>query len=114
MALHHAKPGEIVDLRPAGEDPKDAHTAAIVKAGQFEAIRLVIPAGSEIPAHRVSGSLTLQCLEGRVELGLKPSPVTLKANDWVYLDGDAAHSLKAIEDSSLLLPIFLVPKGNAP
>ncbi len=113
MALHHAKPGEIVDLRPAGESLKDGRTAAIVKTEQFEAIRLVIPAGTEIPAHKVSGNLTLQCLEGLVELGLATSPVILKAHDWIYLDGDAAHSLRAIEDSSLLLTIFLIPKEDA-
>jgi quercetin dioxygenase-like cupin family protein len=55
----------------------------------------------------------LQCLEGLVELGLATSPVILKAHDWIYLDGDAAHSLRAIEDSSLLLTIFLIPKEDA-
>jgi quercetin dioxygenase-like cupin family protein len=113
MALHHARPGEVVDLRPAAENPQAAHTVAIVKTEDFEAIRLVVPAGAEIPSHRVSGSLTLQCLEGRVELGLATAPVVLKAHDWVYLDGDAVHAVRAIEDSALLLTIFLTRKGGA-
>lgn len=110
MALYHAKPGEIVDLRPANENLQGTRTAAIVKTRQFEAIRLIVPAGTEIPSHKVSGNLTLQCLEGCIELGLATSPVILKAHDWVYLDGNEAHSIKAIEDSSMLLTIILTPK----
>lgn len=107
MALHHAKSGEIVNLGPIGPGLGDARTAAIIKADHFEAIRLIIPAGAEIPQHKVSGEITLHCLEGHVELGVDPTPVDLKANEWVYLEGGAPHSVKAIENSSLLLTIFL-------
>lgn len=111
MALHHAKPGEIVDLAPLGSRLKEARTAAVIKADHFEAIRLIVHAGMEIPQHKVSGEITLHCLEGHVELGVDPAPITLKANEWVYLEGGAPHSVKAIQDSSLLLTIFL---GHAP
>ena len=113
MALHHAKPGEIVDLRPIGPGLRDARTAAIIKGDNFETIRLIVHAGGEIAQHKVSGEITLHCLEGHVELGSDPAPVALKANQWVYLEGGAPHSVKAIEDSSLLLTIFLnhVPAG---
>jgi len=107
MALHHAKPGEIVDLGPIGPGLREARTAAITKADHFEAIRLIVPAGAEIPQHKVSGEITLHCLEGHVELGVHPTPIALKANEWVYLEAGAPHSVKAIEDSSLLLTIFL-------
>jgi quercetin dioxygenase-like cupin family protein len=109
MALHHAKAGEIVDLKPIGPGLKGATTAAIVKTEHFEAIRLIVHAGDEIRQHKVSGEITLHCLEGHVELGLDPTPIALKANEWVYLEGGAPHSVKAIEDSSLLLTIFLAP-----
>ncbi|HEY8127538.1 MAG TPA: cupin domain-containing protein [Hyphomicrobium sp.] len=49
----------------------------------------------------------MQCLEGRVELGTDSNPIVLKAQDWVYLEGGAPHSVRATEDSSLLLTIFL-------
>lgn len=106
MALHHAKPGETVDLRPLGRALKDAKTAAIIKADSFEAIRLVVLAGAEIPSHDVAGNITLHCLEGRVALGLDGASVELGAGDWIYLDGGAPHSVKGIEDSSLLLTIL--------
>lgn len=107
MALNHAKPGEIVDLKPIGPGLGEVRTAAIIKADHFEAIRLIVHAGDEIPQHKVSGEITLHCLEGHVELGLDPKPIALRANEWVYLEGGAPHSVKAIEDSSLLLTIFL-------
>lgn len=107
MALHHAKPGEIVNLRPIGPDFGRAKTAAIIKTDHFETIRLIVRAGCEIPKHKVAGEITLHCLEGHIELGLDPSPITLTANEWIYLEGDAPHSIEAIEDSSLLLTIFL-------
>ena len=107
MALHHAMPGEIVDLRPIGRGLKDAKSTAIIKTEHFEAIRLIVLAGIAIPQHKVSGSLTLHCLEGHIELGVEPLPIILKANDWIYLNGGEPHSIKAIEDSSLLLMILL-------
>lgn len=107
MALHHAKPAEIVDLRPIGPSFRNAKTAAIIKTDHFEAIRLIVRAGAEIPQHKVSGEITLHCLEGHIELGLEPTPITLTANEWIYLEGGVPHSIEAIEDSSLLLTIFL-------
>jgi quercetin dioxygenase-like cupin family protein len=107
MALHHARSGEIVDLGPLGSRLRDARTAAIAKTDHFETIRLIVHAGTEIPQHKVSGPITLQCLEGRVELGTDSNPIVLKAQDWVYLEGGAPHSVRATEDSSLLLTIFL-------
>lgn len=107
MALHHVQPGEVVDLTLTSGALREARTAALTKARHFEAVRLIVPAGTEIPPHKVPGEITLHCLEGHVELGIDPTPVSLKANNWVYLEGGALHSLKAIEDSSVLLTIFL-------
>lgn len=114
MALHHAKAGEIVDLQPMGPKLKHERTTAIVKTKQFEAIRLVVLAGVEIPSHKVAGSRTLHCLEGAVELGLETESVVLNANAWMFLDAGAPHSIKAITDASLLLTIFLEPPAVLP
>ena len=104
MALHHAKPDEVVDLRPLGGELASAKTSALVKLDRFEAMRLIVRAGTTIPSHEVPGYITLHCLEGRVVLD--PSAVELCAGDWVFLDRGAPHSIHGIEDSSLLLTIF--------
>lgn len=114
MALKHAAPGEVVDLRPLGPRVSAARTHAIVRTSSFEAVRLVVPAGVEIPSHRVPGRITLQCIEGYAQLGLSDETIDLRAGDWVYLDGNELHSVKGIEDASLLLTILFVPDGRTP
>jgi len=106
MPIQRATSGQIVDLRPFGRRVKEAKSTALVKTARFEAIRLVVLAGTEIPSHRVGGSIALHCLEGRVALGLPRSTLELAAGDWVYLDDGQAHSLAGLEDASLLLTIF--------
>lgn len=106
MALPHAKPGEVIDLSPLCEELSTSRTAAIVKANRFEAIRLIVRAGVEIPPHRVPGDITLHCLEGHVSLGLADSAIDLSSGEWVYLEGGELHSVKGIENSSLLLTIL--------
>lgn len=105
MALHHAEPGEVVDLRPLGDALTTARTAALVKTDRFEAARLVIPAGTDIPRHAVAGYTILHCLEGRVALQAR-SDIELGAGDWVHLDRGEPHALRGIEDASLLLTIL--------
>jgi quercetin dioxygenase-like cupin family protein len=106
MALKHAEPGEVVDLRPLGESLGDAKTRAIVRTGSLEAVRLVVPAGTEIPSHRVDGEITLHCIEGHAQLDLAGGAVDLRMGDWVYLAGGTPHSVRGIEDASLLLTIL--------
>lgn len=109
MALKHAAPGEVVDLRPLGPRLSAARTHAIVRTSSFEAVRLVVSAGVEIPTHQVPGRITLQCIEGHAQLGLSDETIDLRAGDWIHLDGDEPHSVKGIEDASLLLTILFAP-----
>jgi len=104
MALTHAQPLEVIDLRPLGPALVNSKTTALVKAKQFEAVRLVLPAGKGIAAHSLNGEVTLLCLEGRVTLNAGKD-IILKTGDWVYLDRGATHSLSAELDSSLLMTI---------
>jgi quercetin dioxygenase-like cupin family protein len=106
MAIHHAKSGEVVDLRPLGGGLKDATTKALVKSKTFEAVRLIVRAGKKIAEHKVSGPITLHCLEGQVHVGLIGSTLHLSAGEWIYLDGNTTHSVTAVKDSSLLLTIL--------
>ena len=55
MAVHHARPGEVVDLNPLGEGLRNARTTAIVKSDAFEAVRLVVPAAERSPRTKYLG-----------------------------------------------------------
>ncbi len=111
MALHHASSGEAINLRPLGSDLQSAPTKALVKTDSFEAIRLVLKAGEVLPAHKVSGRFTLQCIEGRVRIDLANKSVELSSHQWIYFDIGAEHGLRALEDSSLLLTIPFPANG---
>jgi hypothetical protein len=60
MAIPHAHSGEVVDVCPLGPALANARTSTLVKSKTLEIIRLVVPAGKEIPAHAVSGEVVLQ------------------------------------------------------
>ena len=49
----------------------------------------------------------LHCLEGRIVLGLIDTVLEMSAGRWVYLNGGVRHSVKGVEESSLLLTILL-------
>jgi quercetin dioxygenase-like cupin family protein len=113
MAMHHANPAEIFDLAPLGTSLKAARTTAIVKSEMFEAVRLVVQAGVDIKPHKVDGPITVHCLEGRAMLGLPDQTLELSTGQWVYLEGGIWHSIKGIENTSLLLTIIFPPRVYA-
>lgn len=104
MALPHVEPGEVIHLPSLALERGTTGTVALVKSDRFEAIHLIIPAGTTMPSHHVSGYVMLHCLKGRVVLG--PSGIELSGGDWIYLERGEQHSLRGIEDARLLLTIL--------
>lgn len=109
MALHHLEPGETT--RIAAIDDPTVKTIALAKTPAFEAIHLVVRAGTALPRHQVAGSMTLHCIEGHIRFA-GGTPPELRGGDWVYLDPGTPHEVQAVTDSSLLLTIlFDGPSG---
>jgi quercetin dioxygenase-like cupin family protein len=106
MALQHAQSGVAVDLGTQDRQGGPLQTRALVKSESFEAIQLQLAAGKEIAAHEVAGKFTLLCLGGHVAIGLGDGDTQLASGHWIYFDGGVRHSVRAIEDSSLLLTII--------
>lgn len=107
MAIHHAAPAEVFDVRPLGKILKELKTAALVKTDTLEVIRIVLPAGKQLPPHRVEGEITVQCLEGRLIFDVDGTEHELAQGQMLYLAGGATHALRGIEDSSVLVTILL-------
>jgi len=103
----HAQPGEVMNVRPLGANLSTTKTRALVKARDVEVIRMVVFAGKEIPTHQAKGEMIVQCLEGRIEFTSLGKSQTLEAGHMLYLPSKEPHSLKGIEDGSLLLTILL-------
>lgn len=107
MAIPHAQPGDVIDVRPLGAAMPGARSHALFKSADLEVIRLVLRAGEGMPPHAVAGEITLQCIEGRIAFKFDAGQIELAAGQLVHVTGDDIHSLRAIEDASLLLTIAL-------
>lgn len=107
MAILHATPGEVVDVRPLGSALASAQTKTLLRAEQVEVIRLIVPAGKEIEEHKAKGEIVVQCLEGRVAFTAFGKTQNLEAGKLLYLPTGAPHTVKGIENASLLLAILL-------
>ena len=107
MAIAHAVSGDVVDLRAPALPGSADKTTAIFKASDLEVMRLVMPAGKRMPDHDVPGSITLQCLRGKVDLLLPDRTSTLAAGEFAYVAGGVAHGLYAQQDCELLLTIAI-------
>jgi quercetin dioxygenase-like cupin family protein len=107
MALPHAQPLDVIDVRPLGSALHDAVTTSLLKTQALQLMRLVLPAGQGLPEHSVPGSVTVQCLEGETVLIMPSRTCTLGAGQLVVLEGSEPHALKATADSTLLVTILL-------
>lgn len=110
MAIPHAGPGQVIDVRPLGTSFGDLKTHTLAKAEGLEIIRLVLPAGKVIPAHATAGEITVQCLEGHVVFTAMGNDLELKAGDLLFLTAHEPHAVRVVDDSSLLVTIVLPKK----
>jgi quercetin dioxygenase-like cupin family protein len=107
MAIAHAKSGEIIDVRPLGAALANTKTTTLAKTGDLEILRLVVPAGKEIPTHQAPGEISVQCLEGKVAFTAEGRTQELSAGQLLYLSTGKPHALKGLQDSSVLVTILL-------
>jgi quercetin dioxygenase-like cupin family protein len=72
-----------------------------------EVIRLIVPTGKQIEEHRAKGEILVQCLEGKVGFTAFGKTQRLEAGTLLYLPTGEPHTVKGIENASLLLTILL-------
>ena len=107
MALPHVQPGQSTDVKPLGGKLPGEKTVALFKTGELEVIRLVLRAGNSLPPHKVPGEITIQCIEGRIDVGAEGRSHVLEAGQLLYLQGGVLHAVTALEDASALVTIVL-------
>ncbi|OWW18894.1 cupin domain-containing protein [Noviherbaspirillum denitrificans] len=106
MALHRPAPGELIDIRPLGDKLAEADSIALARTDDFEVMRVVMPAGKTIPEHSVPAELTLQCLEGTVDVQALGRTQTLEAGQMLYLHGNTPYALQARANASVLMTVL--------
>ncbi len=103
MAISHAASGEPIDL--FAEDGPGS--IALVRNEHFEVFRLAMEAGKELPEHAVESLITIQCLRGRIEVGAHGGAQALRAGCLLYLSSGVPHTVRAVEDSLVLVTMLV-------
>jgi quercetin dioxygenase-like cupin family protein len=98
--------GDIIAAGPLGPALASARTETLLKTPELDLLRLVVPAGKEIPEHKAPGAITVHCLEGAVDFTAGGRTRRLGAGQLLYLPGGALHALRGVEDASVLVTIF--------
>ena len=111
MAISHAQSGDPIDIRPLGGRLATEKNIALFKSDQLEVIRLVLLAGKVFPPHSVTGEITVQCIEGKIDVTVEGASRVLSAGEILFLAGNVSHGVVALEDSSALLTIVLKPSA---
>lgn len=107
MALPHARPLDIIELKPLAPDPAGAMTTSLLKADGLQLMRLVLRAGQGVPEHSVQGPITLQCLQGEAHVTTPSGVCRLHPGQLVMLPGAEPHAVHATTDASVLVTIVL-------
>jgi len=109
MALPHAHPLDVIDLRPLGPALTAARSTSLLKTERLQLMRLVLQAGQDMPSHAVDGPLTLHCLEGNAVVETPTRTCVLQAGELVMLEGREPHAVRSAVGASLLVTLVLHP-----
>jgi len=116
MALPHAAPAQPINVAPLGPALASTPSSALFKSAGLEVMRVVLTAGKSLPPHKVEGEITLQVLEGEVELDVQREGASerhrLTAGQLCYLEGGVMHGVTALRDASALVTIVLKPSAR--
>ena len=107
MAIPHATPGELIDIRPLGANLRQTSSSTLIREKHLEVFRLVLPAGQAASDHQAAGAITIQCLDGMVEFEAHGRTQTLQAGSLVYLADADPHAVKALAVPSLPITVLL-------
>jgi quercetin dioxygenase-like cupin family protein len=109
MVLELFSPGDAFDVGPLGSRLQSEMSCAVFKGLDVEAIRLVLPANSALPPHHVAGEMTIQCIEGALEICIAGVTRPLNARQLLFVERETDYALRAVEDSSALVTVVLRP-----
>lgn len=107
MAIPHALPGQAVDVQPLGARLSSEKTVALFKSDDLEVIRLVLQAGKSLPPHKVPGEITVQCVEGSIDVTVEGQSHVLRPGQLLFLAGNVLHGVAALQDASALVTIAI-------
>jgi len=107
MALPHARPLDVIAVRPLGAALAEAVSTSLLKTDRLQLLHLVLPAHKDQPEHHVDDECTIHCLEGDVEVEMPGGSRRLGPGELVVLPAQQRHSLRARSDCAVLMTLLL-------
>jgi len=107
MSIPHARSGQAIDVTPFGTILPEQRSVALFKSAQLEVIRLALATGKSMPEHQVKGEITIQCLEGVLDVQIDGISSLLHAGQLMFLEGRVPHSVTAMTPASALVTMVL-------
>ena len=104
MSQRIGRPGEVIDVGPSTTSSSHA-AATLIENDDVKVVRLTIGKGKEISPHTAPGALLVQCVAGRVEFTALGRTCELNCEQLFYLPAGERHSVKSLDDATLLLTI---------
>lgn len=101
------------DVRREEAYGRDGHAArTLVRAHDLRVVLIAIKPGARLPEHATTSTSALQVLNGRLQLRLPRRPrehedrfEELVPGGLLVLDGGLAHSVEALEESTVLVTL---------
>jgi len=95
---------EIARLKDAAEwKSGDRLAVSLVKNDALNVLLMVLEKGAQLHEHRTKGPIVLQLVSGAIRFVAESNERSLSTGEMVALDRGIAHSVKALEESTLLL-----------
>lgn len=83
----------------------DRVAKTLVKEGKLRVVLTLMHAGTGLHAHKAEGALTIQCLQGRINVQTIGPAIELIDGELIALDSGVAHTVDAVNESAFLLTI---------
>ncbi|MBP7178783.1 MAG: hypothetical protein KBA29_07110 [Moraxellaceae bacterium] len=103
MALVHAKSGELIIL-----DPHSAQRSeTLIRDDHMEVAQMVLETGQYLKEHSAAGAMMIQVLKGAIDFEAHGTTQRIEPGHLMYLRDSEPHAVLALENTVLLLSIFL-------
>jgi len=116
----HTLQGEhlLLDLETAARDlraldeSQDRRAVTLVRQSGLSVVLLHLRAEGVLEEHSAPGPITVSVLDGHVEMMLGDESFDVPSRRLVAFDAGVRHSVRAIDDSTLLLTIAAAPPAE--
>jgi quercetin dioxygenase-like cupin family protein len=101
--------------RLRAEDHQGQHgrrQVTLLHHGPISQVLFYFQAGGEFPHHTAHGWVTIQVLEGQLTVEVGEHSHELAAGHLLMLDPDLPHSVRAIQESAMLLTVHIQVEGK--